>query len=305
MESFSSGPFGKAPAPQRWFIDDALLGCRNHASPDQYSYQCISLFNDVDRFLFIIWCISHHITSVYRKFPKGQRSWPFSTRQISLAQKSWRWPTLMRPSLNRDVTLDVTLKDPNLSSYHSDLKDLKWLQCTEVKPQTSIGHFLNLLVFPAVSAMCQSRLAFYLLLGADGKCWKYALPSNGGTQPRLFPLRRQPSTKLNHSKSPHFWTCQKKVYDMYRYVYAYTCIIIYIILYIYTISACDEVHQCFLTISAHRVELQTCRWGYHGAAFRACLCSAPSPRVAIHCLWCADAWKNMEKHHMSYNNHVV
>ena len=110
----------------------------------------------------------------------------------------------MRPSLNRDVTLDVTLKDPNLSSYHSDLKDLKWLQCTEVKPQTSIGHFLNLLVFPAVSAMCQSRLAFYLLLGADGKCWKYALPSNGGTQPRLFPLRRQPSTKLNHSKSPHF-----------------------------------------------------------------------------------------------------
>ena len=119
----------------------------------------------------------------------------------------------MRPSLNRDVTLDVTLKDPNLSSYHPDLKDLKWLQCTEVKPQTSIGHFLNLLVFPTVSAMCQGRLAFYLLLGADGKCWKYALPSNGGTQPRLFPLRRQPSTKPLQ-KSP-LLNMPKKVYDMY------------------------------------------------------------------------------------------
>jgi hypothetical protein len=37
----------------------------------------------------------------------------------------------------------------------------------------------------------------------------------------LFPLRRQPSTKLNHSKSPHFWTCQKKYMiciDMYMLI---------------------------------------------------------------------------------------
>lgn len=82
------------------------------------AYQCISLFNDVDSFFHNL----VHITSYHTCLPDipdfGQRSWPFSTRQISLAQKSWRWPTLMRPSLNRDVTLDVTLKDPNLSSYH-------------------------------------------------------------------------------------------------------------------------------------------------------------------------------------------
>lgn len=56
-------------------------------------------------------------------------------------------------------------------------------------------------------------------------------PAMEGPNHGCFPF--EDNHQLNHSKSPHFWTCQKSIWYLYRYVYAYTCIIIYIILYIY------------------------------------------------------------------------